>query len=83
MHLTSASNLKITKSEVKVCITLYYEIIHSAEKSINLNMDGGWVVYLSEIKRKNANVIWMWQKLMAICPVRGNQPVMFTITRLF
>lgn len=52
--LTKCPNLKIMESQVKVHITLYYEIVHSAEKSINLNMNGGWSVYLSEIKGKNA-----------------------------
>lgn len=42
------------ESQVKVHITLYYEIVHSAEKSINLNMNGSWSVYMSEIKGKNA-----------------------------
>lgn len=28
-------------------------MVHCAEKSININMDGGWRVYLSEIKGNN------------------------------
>lgn len=48
---------------MKVHITLYCEIVYSAEKSINLNTNGGWTVYLSEIKERRQKVIWTWQKL--------------------